>query len=86
VVDAHADPEHSGRARSPINSRNVHTLALLHELSLDGPVLSTPAVVGGYVYVGCANSKKAIAILGDRAPRLGLVLGGAGLFTLVFAG
>jgi hypothetical protein len=26
------------------------------------------------------------AILGDRAPRLGLVLGGAGLFTLVFAG
>ncbi len=53
----HGDPQHTGHATgSAITTANVGTLAVLHELDLDGPVLSVPAIVGGFVYVGVANS------------------------------
>src|SRR5579871_604972 len=53
----HGDPQHSGVVSgSAINSKNVGTLKVLHDLHLGGPVLSVPAVTGGYVYVGLANS------------------------------
>jgi outer membrane protein assembly factor BamB len=53
----HGDPQHSGHATgSRISSATVAGLEVLHELDLDGPVLSVPAIVGGFVYVGVANS------------------------------
>jgi outer membrane protein assembly factor BamB len=57
----HGDAAHSGRVTATrIDQSTVGKLALLHELTLDGPVLSTPAVVDGHVYVGVANSRKAV--------------------------
>lgn len=53
----HGDPEHTGYVSdSPINSSNASKLAVHKELQLGGPVLSTPAVVDGFVYVGTANA------------------------------
>ncbi|MDB4951153.1 MAG: Quino(hemo)protein alcohol dehydrogenase, PQQ-dependent [Gemmatimonadetes bacterium] len=55
----HGDPAHSGcvaPGSSPIDSTTVGTLAALHTVQLAGPVLGVPAVVGGYAYVGTANS------------------------------
>lgn len=52
----HGDNDRSGFVSdSPIRAANVATLKALHTLQLGGPVLSVPAVVGGYVYVGTAN-------------------------------
>lgn len=57
----HGDEAHTGYVSATrINAKTVGQLALLHELTLDGPVLSTPAVVDGFVYVGVANSRKAV--------------------------
>jgi outer membrane protein assembly factor BamB len=53
----HGDPQHTGNAAgSQIDSTNVANLQTLHTVQLGGPVLSVPAVVDGYVYVGTANS------------------------------
>src|SRR5947209_4198051 len=53
----HGDPAHTGEiAGSRINSRNASTLRLLHDIDVPGPVLSVPAIVDGFVYVGLANS------------------------------
>lgn len=53
----HGDPEHTGFVSdSDINSSNVATLVTpLFSLQLGGPVLSVPAVVDGFIYVGLAN-------------------------------
>lgn len=53
----HGNPEHTGFVSdSDINSGNVSTLVTpLHSLQLGGPVLSVPAVVDGFIYVGIAN-------------------------------
>jgi outer membrane protein assembly factor BamB len=62
----HGDPAHTGYVSdSNLNSTNVRsdasppTFAALYTLSLDGPVLSVPAVTNGFVYVGLANSQQA---------------------------
>ncbi len=57
----HGDPHHTGYvAESDIRSDNVRRgLRTLHTLQLGGPVLSVPAVVDGYVYVGLANDQRA---------------------------
>jgi len=65
----HGDPAHTGYVSdSSLNSSNVKSnsgsasapsFTTLFSLSLDGPVLSVPAVTGGYVYVGLANSQVA---------------------------
>src|SRR5436305_1671270 len=57
----HGDPAHSGLATgSAITSANVGTgLKTLHDVELDGPILSTPALAGGFAYVGTANSHDA---------------------------
>ncbi|MDH5672351.1 MAG: PQQ-binding-like beta-propeller repeat protein [Myxococcales bacterium] len=53
----HGDAAHTGLATdSSIDSSNVRNLALRHEVLLGGPILSTPAVVDGFVYVGIANN------------------------------
>ncbi|MCA1568360.1 MAG: PQQ-binding-like beta-propeller repeat protein [Acidobacteria bacterium] len=53
----HGDPEHTGFVSdSDINSSNVGTLGTaLYSLQLGGPILSVPAVVDGFIYVGVAN-------------------------------
>ncbi len=52
----HGDTDRSGFVSdSPINASNVTKLQTLHTIQLGGPVLSTPAVVDGFVYVGTAN-------------------------------
>ena len=58
----HGDPAHTGfvsKDSSSINSSNVTGLKTLFTLQLDGPVLSVPAIVDGFIYVGIANSHKA---------------------------
>jgi outer membrane protein assembly factor BamB len=58
----HADQAHSGNAStgSNINAGNIGSdLKVLHDIQLDGPVLSVPALVKGYVYLGIANYHKA---------------------------
>ncbi len=59
----HKDPAHTGFVglqESRIHAGNVADhLKQKFELELDGPVLSVPAVVQGFVYVGIANSRLA---------------------------
>lgn len=56
----HGDPAHTGLVQgSRIDSSNVGKLQVLHDIELAGPVLSVPAVVDGFVYVGLANSHDA---------------------------
>lgn len=60
----HGDTAHSGYmgAGCRINSATVgQGLKLVHSLQLGGPVLSVPALVDGYAYVGIANSQHANA-------------------------
>jgi len=57
----HGDPAHTGFVSdSPINSSNAAKLQVFKELQLDGPILSTPAIVDGFIYVGIANSHGAV--------------------------
>lgn len=60
----HGDPAHTGFVSdSQLNSSNINTkggtvqspFTTLQTLSLEGPVLSVPAVSNGFVYVGLAN-------------------------------
>jgi outer membrane protein assembly factor BamB len=60
----HGDPAHTGFVSdSALNSANINTkggtvqspFTTLHTLSLEGPVLSVPAVSNGFVYVGLGN-------------------------------
>lgn len=44
-------------SQGPINASNASHLTVLHQLQLNGPVLSVPAVTNGYAYVGVANYK-----------------------------
>lgn len=73
----HGDPAHSGLATgSSITSANVGTgLKTLHDVELDGPILSTPAVAGGFVYVGTANSHEAVGSNGGSFYKVELATG-----------
>ena len=63
----HADPNHSGRVTgSHIDSQTAPKLTKWKDLQLGGPILSTPAVVDGFVYVGTANSQEAAAANGGN--------------------
>jgi outer membrane protein assembly factor BamB len=56
----HGDPAHSGLVTgSRIRRTNIGRLELLHDVDIPGPVLSVPAVVDGFVYVGLANDLEA---------------------------
>src|SRR5260370_19698100 len=68
----HGDPAHTGEATgSAINSGNVAGLTLTQSINVNGSVLSTPAVVDGYVYVGLPNSLEAAAPNGGLFPENG---------------
>jgi outer membrane protein assembly factor BamB len=72
----HGDPEHTGYVSdSPINSSNASKLAVFKELQLGGPVLSTPAVVDGFVYVGTANAHGAVDSNGGSLYKIELATG-----------
>ena len=56
----HGDQAHTGYidSGSKINSANVEKFfKVLHEVKLNGSILSVPAIFHGYIYVGVANSK-----------------------------
>jgi outer membrane protein assembly factor BamB len=53
-------PAHGGYVTdTPINAANAAQLQTLHSIQVGGPVLSVPAVVDGYAYVGVANAAAA---------------------------
>ena len=62
----HGNPEHTGYVSDSTltsadfkSSNGAQTFSTLFTLSLDGPVLSVPAITDGFVYVGLANSQQA---------------------------
>ena len=79
----HGDPAHTGYvADSNITSKNVgQSLKLLRSVQLRGSVLSTPAVVDGFVYVGTANSHDAVGANGGSFFKINLETGDTKEFT-----
>lgn len=72
----HGDPQHTGFVSdSPINASNAGKLKVWKELQLGGPVLSTPAVVDGYAYVGIANAQGAVGSNGGAFYKIELATG-----------
>lgn len=73
----HGDPAHSGVATgSAITAQNVGaSLKATFTLQLRGPVMSTPAIVDGYAYVGTANSKAAPGGNGGSMNKINLATG-----------
>ena len=74
----HGDPAHTGYVgnSSRITSQNVGaSLKVLHQLQLRGPVMSVPAIVDGYVYVGTANSQEAAGANGGSFYKINLETG-----------
>jgi outer membrane protein assembly factor BamB len=58
----HGDPEHTGYVSdSDLSSQNVNakSFTTLFTIQLGGPVLSVPAIVDGFIYVGLANDHQA---------------------------
>jgi outer membrane protein assembly factor BamB len=72
----HGDPAHTGEATgSAINSGNVAGLKITQSINVNGSILSTPAVVDGYVYCGLANSLAAAAQNGGQFIKVNLATG-----------
>lgn len=72
----HGDLAHTGEATgSTINSTTVAGLKLTHSIEVPGSILSTPAVVDGYAYVGLANSLEAAAQNGGQFLKIELATG-----------
>lgn len=72
----HGDLAHTGEATgSNINSKTVPNLKLTQSINVPGSILSTPAVVDGYVYVGLANSLEAAAQNGGLMMKIELATG-----------
>jgi len=75
----HGDPAHSGfvgsGSRITAASLAAGRFAVLHTLNLGGPILSVPAVAGGFVYVGLANSRAVAGELGGSLLKIDLASG-----------
>lgn len=72
----HGDLAHTGEATgSGINSKTVANLKLTLSINVPGSILSTPAIVDGYVYVGLANSLEAAAQNGGTFLKISLATG-----------
>lgn len=72
----HGNQEHTGYTNtSNINSSNADKLALVANLPLDGPVVSVPAIVDGFVYVGIANSHLAESSNGGTFYKIDITTG-----------
>lgn len=75
----HGDPAHTGEVTgSRIDRDNVGDPAkfgLLHDIAIPGPVLSVPAIVDGYVYVGLANNQDSPGANGGKFLKIELASG-----------
>jgi outer membrane protein assembly factor BamB len=73
----HGGPAHGGYAGTGgnLDSATVPSLQTLHTLKLQGPVLSVPAIVDGFVYVGVANSLNAPASNGGAFFKIDIASG-----------
>ena len=72
----HGDLAHSGEVTaSTIDSKTVAGLKLTQSIDVPGSILSTPAVVDGYAYVGLANSLEAAAQNGGQLLKVDLATG-----------
>ncbi len=73
----HGDPAHTGfvASGSTIASGNAAQLELLHSLQLGGPVVSVPAIVDGFVFVGLANSHEAESSNGGALYKIDIATG-----------
>lgn len=73
----HGDAQHSGYAKSgsTITSKNAGNLKLLKSVSLDGPVVSIPSVVDGFVFVGVANYQLATSGNGGAVYKIDISTG-----------
>jgi outer membrane protein assembly factor BamB len=59
----HGDTAHTGEVTdSTINSKTVSKLTNTFSIDVPGSILSTPAVVDGYIYVGLANPAASTAV------------------------
>ena len=80
----HGDPAHTGYVSdSPITSATVARLQTVKDVQLDGPILSTPAIAGGFVYVGTANSHGAVGSNGGAFYKIELATGAKSSFPSV---
>lgn len=75
----HAGYGHGGNASagSPLDSTTVASpqFGLLHNIQTNGSILSVPAVVDGYIYVGLANSHDAPGSVGGSLLKYDIVTG-----------
>lgn len=72
----HGDAAHSGMAVGSRISRNtIAELTLLHDVEIPGPVLSVPALVDGYMYVGLANNHDLPGANGGKLLKIALESG-----------
>jgi outer membrane protein assembly factor BamB len=75
----HGGYGHGGNAGSgsPLNSTNVNAAQfdLLHKIQVNGSILSVPAIVDGFIYVGLANSHDAQGSNGGSLQKYDIVTG-----------
>jgi outer membrane protein assembly factor BamB len=72
----HGDPAHTGEVSDThITAESVRSLELLHSLEVPGSVLSTPAVVAPYAYVGLANTLEVATQIGGQMLKIDLASG-----------
>ena len=72
----HGDPAHSGAVTgSRINRNNAAQLRVLHDIEIPGPVLSVPAIVDGFIYVGLANNLDAPNANGGQFLKIDIAAG-----------
>lgn len=72
----HGDPAHTGEVvTSRITSETVPGLSLLHSIDVPGSILSTPAVVDGFVFVGLANTREVATQIGGQMLKVDLASG-----------
>jgi outer membrane protein assembly factor BamB len=82
----HGDPAHTGFVGSggAINAAALSgkKFGILHTLNVGGSILSVPAVTGGFIYVGLANSREVVGELGGTLLKIELASGSiVGKFT-----
>jgi glucose dehydrogenase len=75
----HGDPAHTGfvGSGSAINAAALSDkkFGILHTLNVGGSILSVPAVTGGFIYVGLANSREVVGELGGTLLKIELASG-----------
>jgi outer membrane protein assembly factor BamB len=75
----HGDPAHTGfvGSGSAINAAALSggKFGILHTLNVGGSILSVPAVTGGFIYVGLANSRAVVGELGGTLLKIELASG-----------